>query len=148
MVTLEVGPTLSDRDMARIARLVYDASGITLHDGKKSLVVARLQKRLRALGLTSYSDCLKYLERDATGAELEALLDAIATNHTLFFREEQHFRTLEDVARRRAGSSGEEPYTIAMTLERMAPPCPFTLLASDISTKALTAAKRGVYKMS
>src|SRR5581483_1301321 len=159
MVTLEVGPTLSDRDMARIARLVYDASGITLHDGKKSLVVARLQKRLRALGLTSYSDYLKYLERDATGAELEALLDAIATNHTLFFREEQHFRILEDVARRRAGSaplavwsaacsSGEEPYTIAMTLERMAPPCPFTLLASDISTKALTAAKRGVYKMS
>ncbi len=152
--------TLSDREMSQIVRLVYDRSGITLHDGKKPLVVARLQKRLKALSLDSYSDYLKFVEQDRSGDELVQLLDAIATNHTYFYREEQHFtmlteRVVPELRRKRpqlsvwcaASSTGEEPYTIAMTLLQQQPSIDFTLMASDISTKALRAAQAGVYKM-
>jgi chemotaxis protein methyltransferase CheR len=153
---------LSDADLSRIARLVYERSGITLHDGKRELIVARLQKRLRALGLDSYGEYLRRVETDATGAELTALLDAIATNHTYFFREEEHFTFLtqrivpEWRAERRdplrmwcaACSTGQEPYTIASCLGSLDPPCDFEMLASDLSTKALATARAGVYKVS
>ncbi|MGC4081227.1 MAG: protein-glutamate O-methyltransferase CheR [Vicinamibacterales bacterium] len=151
---------LTDRDMQRIAALVYERSGITLHDGKRPLVVARLQKRLRALSLDTFAAYLKFLEQDGSGDELVLLLDAIATNHTYFFREEQHFKLLAETiapAFRRerrpmdiwcaASSSGEEPYTIGMTLQSLEPPVDFRMTASDISTKALRAASAGVYKM-
>ena len=83
---------LSDRDLQAIVRLVYEKSGITLHDGKRPLVVARLQKRLRAGGFASFAAYLRARQADdASGDELTALLDAIATNHTSFFREPQHF---------------------------------------------------------
>ena len=69
---------LSDREMSQIVRLVYDRSGITLHDGKKPLVVARLQKRLKALSLDSFSEYLTFVDEDRSGDELVQLLDAIA----------------------------------------------------------------------
>ncbi len=152
---------LSDHDLTRIVRLVYDRSGITLHEGKRSLILARLQKRLRAHGLTSFTAYLKHVEADRSGDEIVALLDAIATNHTYFFREEQHFAFLvtRPLAEWRAGSkdrplqiwsaacsTGEEPYTIAMTLTDNAP-ADFRILASDLSTKALKSARAGVYKL-
>jgi chemotaxis protein methyltransferase CheR len=153
--------SLGDREMRSITALVYRQSGITLHDGKRELVAARLQKRLRHHGFSTYSQYLKYLEADATGDELVALLDAIATNHTSFFREPQHFqflcdRVLPELAPRAgasglagwsaACSTGEEPYTIAMALidhgvDR------FQLFASDISTKALATARSAVYRL-
>ena len=152
--------SLSDREMSQIVRLVYDRSGITLHDGKKPLVVARLQKRLKALSLDSFGEYLKLVEQDRSGDELVQLLDAIATNHTYFYREEQHFsllteRVVPELRRQRpelniwcaASSTGEEPYTIAMTMLGLQPAVDFTLMASDISTKALRAAQAGVYKM-
>ncbi|MBS1818518.1 MAG: protein-glutamate O-methyltransferase CheR [Acidobacteria bacterium] len=151
---------LTDREMQRIAALVYERSGITLHDGKKPLVVARLQKRLRALSLGTFAEYLAYLERDRSGDELVLLLDSIATNHTYFFREEQHFTLLAETVvpkfrrERRpmdiwcaASSTGEEPYTIGMTLSELDPPMDFRMVASDISTKALKAASAGVYKL-
>jgi chemotaxis protein methyltransferase CheR len=153
---------LTDRDLGQIVRLVYDRSGITLHDGKRSLVTARLQKRLRAHGYTTFSAYLKHVENDAKGDELVELLDAIATNHTYFFREEQHFDLLgsrvvpEWRAKTGSGpfkvwsaacSTGEEPYTIAMTLRAMSPAPEFAITASDLSTKALRAAKSAVYKL-
>jgi len=152
---------LSDADLSRIARLVYERSGITLHDGKRELIVARLQKRLRALDLVSYGEYLARVEADASGAELTALLDAIATNHTYFFREEEHFKYLTQrivpewrAARRdrlkmwcAACSTGQEPYTIASSLGVLDPPVDFEMLASDLSTKALAAARAGVYKV-
>jgi len=85
---------LSDAELSRIVRLVYERSGITLHAGKRALVLARLQKRLRAGGFSSFRDYLAHVERDASGGEITALLDAIATNHTSFFREPQHFEFL------------------------------------------------------
>ena len=153
---------LTDRDLRKVVRLVYDRSGITLHEGKRSLVMARLQKRLRHHGMSSFSAYLTHVERDASGEELVLLLDAMATNHTYFFREEQHFayltsRVLSEWRARGVGgplriwcaacSTGEEPYTIAMSLADTTPAVEFGLLASDLSTKALKAAKAGVYKM-
>ena len=160
MAVVDADLVLTDRDMTRIAALVYERSGITLHDGKRPLVVARLQKRLRALSLDTFSAYLAYLETDKSGDELVMLLDAIATNHTYFFREEQHFqllaeRVVPEMRKNRgplkiwcaAASTGEEPYTIGMTLLDLNPPMDFQMLASDISTKALRAAQAATYKL-
>ncbi len=155
---------ITDKELSAVIDLVYRKSGITLHDGKRALVTARLQKRLKAIGVRSYSDYLAYLDQDATGGELVMLLDAISTNHTSFFREPQHFDFLRDrvvpelLAQRRAGidvwsaacSSGEEPYTLAMVLGEALPEAEAAqvrLLASDLSTKVLGLARAGVYKM-
>jgi chemotaxis protein methyltransferase CheR len=157
----DVGDRLTDAELARIVRLVYERSGITLHAGKKALIVARLQKHLRAGGYSSFSEYLERVECDTTGAELSTLLDSIATNHTSFFREEQHFRLLEtrvlpplNVRRQpikvwcAACSTGEEPTTLGITLfESVQDRDRVRLLASDLSTKALAAARAGVYKM-
>jgi chemotaxis protein methyltransferase CheR len=161
MATVIETAKLTDRELREIVAIVYEKSGITLHDGKRELVAARLQKRLRQLGLSSYKHYLERLHADRSGEELTLLLDAIATNHTSFFREPHHFEYLracivpELAARARASgidgwcaasSSGEEPVTIAMTLLE-AGVDRFRLLASDISTKVLAAARSGVYKI-
>ena len=96
MAATESVLSLSDSEMSQITRLVYEGSGISLHDGKKPLVVARLQKRLKALSLDSFGAYLKFVQQDPSGDELVQLLDAIATNHTYFYREERHFRLLAD----------------------------------------------------
>ena len=156
--------TLTDRDMRALARLVYDHAGITLHDGKRALVTARLQKRLRHGQFRNFAEYVRFVENDPSGQEVVALLDAIATNHTAFYREAEHFDYLAtqvvssmQVARQRAMrlwcaacSSGEEPYTMAMTLADALPPGGLShvrILASDISTKALRTARDGVYRM-
>jgi chemotaxis protein methyltransferase CheR len=154
---------LSDADLSRIVRLVYERSGITLHSGKRALVLARLQKRLRSGGFTSFGAYLEHVERDQSGTEITLLLDAIATNHTSFFREPQHFEFLKSTVLPAIGagrpirvwsaacSSGEEPITIAITLldalgsTAQAPSV--RVLATDLSTKALAQASSGVYKM-
>jgi chemotaxis protein methyltransferase CheR len=154
---------LTDRELARVVTLVHHHSGIALHEGKRPLVLARLQKRLRVHGVTSFSSYLDLVERDKTGEELVRLLDAITTNHTFFFREARHFELLasrvvpEWRARASGGalriwsaacSTGEEPFTIAMTLADLPAPIDFGIVASDISTKVLAIAKSGVYKLS
>jgi chemotaxis protein methyltransferase CheR len=154
---------LGDLELTRIIRLVYARSGITLHEGKRALVEARLRKRLRALGCATFAEYLRYVESDATGQELSGLLDAIATKHTSFFREEQHFQFLETRVlpelRTRAGSirvwsaacaTGEEPVTLAMTLLEALPPVDHArlrLMASDLSRNALAIARAGVYRL-
>ena len=158
-------PELSDRDLAIIVDLVYEKSGITLHAGKRALVSARLQKRLRQIGAASFRDYVKWLQADASGDELTAMIDAITTNHTSFFREPQHFDFLAEVVLppllRRGGampilgwcaacSTGEEPYTIAMTvLEHFGEDggLALRLLASDLSTRALARARAGLYRV-
>jgi len=159
MATVEKPLVLSDRELGRVITLVYARSGITLHQGKRELVVARLQKRLRALGCGSFGEYIDRVEREKTGEELVQLLDAIATNHTHFFREVSHFDFLatRGVAGLAPGaplrvwsapcSTGEEPYTIAMTLQMKAPSARYQILASDLSTKALATARAGVYRL-
>ena len=157
-------PEFSDRDLATIVRLVYEKSGITLHAGKRALVSARLQKRLRQAGVESFHDYVKLLQADTTGDEVTAMLDAITTNHTSFFREPQHFEYLErevlpplrDRSRvtpilgwSAACATGEEPYSIALTAARVIGEDAgrrVRLLASDLSSRAVARASAGVYR--
>lgn len=140
--------------------IVYKQSGISLADNKTTLVCARINKRLRALGIETYEEYLKYLKNDPSDEEIINFLDVISTNTTNFFREATHFdylaKLLEEWAgngQRRfriwcaASSSGEEPYTIAMTVRETLkdPGMDIKILATDISTKILAHAQNGVY---
>jgi chemotaxis protein methyltransferase CheR len=150
----------TERDLSAIIQLVYQRSGITLHHGKRQLVTARLQKRVRGGGFDSFAAYLAHVKADRSGQAMTTLLDAIATNHTHFFRESRHFEFLAGRAAQlkarcpdgaldgwsAACSTGEEPYTILMQL-REAGHDGVRLLASDISTKALAKARAGVYPM-
>jgi len=163
MTFVESPPTLTDGELAGIVRLVYEKSGITLHAGKRALIVARLHSRVRTGGFRSFNEYLKAVRSDKSGRELGLLLDAIATNHTSFYREPQHFTFLRDtvVPRWRASigrplqiwsaacSTGEEPYTIVMTLVDCGAMSTgrVQVLASDLSSKALARARAGVYPM-
>ncbi len=155
---------ISERELASVIKLVYEKSGITLHDGKRALILARLQKRLRAGGFATFTDYLRHVETDPSGEEMVALLDAIATNHTSFFREAQHFDYLRKAVlpewRKRgrpdlavwsaACSSGEEPFTLGMTLLDHLPVADhgrIRIRASDMSTKALAKARTALYPM-
>ena len=159
-----ISTDLSDRDFRRFSALVYEKCGINLHDGKKELVRARLSKRLREGNFKDFKAYYRFLTEDKSGDELVRMLDAISTNLTSFFREKKHFDFLKEtvfpsyVAEKRksrklrfwsAGcSSGEEPYSLAIwLLDYFGESLPFDMkiLATDISTKALAHAQRGVY---
>jgi chemotaxis protein methyltransferase CheR len=144
-----------------ICQLVYAEAGIRIRKGKESMVAARLAKRIRALELPDELAYLEYLGRELQ-TEVVALLDVISTNVTSFYREAEHFATLAEIhgeavraGRRRlrywcaASSSGEEPYTIAMTLREVERKLGTTVdtrvLATDISTRVLSLASAGVY---
>lgn len=139
---------------------IYDVSGITLGASKESLVSARIGKRMRALGINEPGEYLRLVQKEGeTGPELVHMLDAISTNVTAFFREPQHFVFLDRVMREwmgqgqkrfrlwcAAASSGEEPYTISMTLaECGALKCDTRILATDISTTVLQQCQRAIY---
>ena len=151
---------IDKRTFDKFRELVYRESGITLRENKESLVSARVAKRMRQLNITSHREYLNLISHDKQGNELVHLLDAISTNVTHFFREERHFEVLTNLAReweakgRRnfriwcaASSTGEEPYSLAMTLlEAMNNPGEIKIIASDISTQVLKKAQRGVYQ--
>jgi chemotaxis protein methyltransferase CheR len=157
---------LTQREFDQLSRLIYEKSGISLHEGKRELVRARLSKRLRETGLSSFQAYYDYVLREVTGQELLAMLDSISTNLTSFFREPAHFNFLRReliprlVGRRGPGSrrlwvwsagcsSGEEPYSVALCILEALPNLlgwDVKILATDISTQALDTARRGVYK--
>jgi chemotaxis protein methyltransferase CheR len=156
---------LTDAAFAALRDLIERSSGIRLTDAKRQLVVARLGARLKAVGVATFEDYGR-LVRD-NDAELSAMLDRIATNETHFFREPQHFAFLTRqlipswVAAARAHarsrrvrvwsaacSTGEEPFSIAMTLLDGLPPhegWAIEIVASDISARALDLARRAVW---
>jgi chemotaxis protein methyltransferase CheR len=147
----------SARDFERVRKLIYAHAGIALNESKSNMVYSRLARRLRALGLASFDAYLQRLESDA-GGEREAFINSLTTNLTSFFRESHHFPVLAErirqVARERdvalwcaASSTGEEPYSIAITaLEALASAhARVRILASDIDTHVLAQAERGVY---
>ena len=158
--------TLSDEDFQSFSELVHRKAGIKLHGGKKELVRARLTKRIRDGNFDGFRDYYQYVIADKSGDELVQLLDAISTNLTHFFREPRHFdfltdTILSDIRKRSkktntgrfrvwsAGcSTGEEPYSIAISVAEYAPDIAngdFKVLATDLSTQALATAMRGVY---
>lgn len=157
---------LSQREFQHLRALVYDYCGINLHEGKRELVRARLNKLVRAGGFGCFADYMKHVMADTSQTTFSQMIDAICTNLTSFFRESQHFDYLRKVflpARVQAGnkagtrrlrawsagcSSGEEPYSIAMTLlETLESPVQWdmTLLATDVSTRILDFARQGLY---
>ncbi len=159
---------ISDRDFLRFQALVQREAGIFLSPVKKALLVGRLAKRLRELGLATYGEY--YQRAVADPAELVRMLDCISTNETHFFREPRHFQLLEDEifprwrAEAEAGlrprrariwsaacSTGEEPYSLAMSLLAAFPAgsgWELEILASDISTRALERGRNALYPIS
>jgi chemotaxis protein methyltransferase CheR len=155
---------LGDKEFNLIASLVRERTGIVLGAHKKTMMYSRLVRRLRALGLSSFKEYCQLLQGDRGGDEISALINAITTNLTKFFRESHHFDHLRDVAipaaitqgsgARRlriwssACSTGEEPYSIAMMLAAQGPRLTgwdSRILATDLDTAVLATAKNGIY---
>lgn len=145
----------SDADFERVRKLIYAHAGITLSPIKRDMVYSRLARRLRATGTKSFSDYLALVERGG-GPEWESFVNALTTNLTSFFREPHHFPVLADYLRKQQGrpikiwcsaaSTGEEPYSIAMTVvEALGVNAPVSIIASDLDTNVLSVAKSGVY---
>lgn len=144
------------RDFARVRSLIYRQAGISLSEAKQEMVYSRLARRLRAKGMTSFGQYLDGLERGDDSGEWEAFTNALTTNLTSFFREAHHFPLLAEHMRKMkaplsiwcaAASTGEEPYSIAITLceafGTLTPPV--SIIATDIDTNVLETAANGVY---
>jgi chemotaxis protein methyltransferase CheR len=158
---------IDDKEFHLISALVYEKFGIHLTDKKKALVRGRLNKLIRGLGYTSFQQYYDSILDDKTGRSLLDLVDKISTNHSYFFRENEHFDFLETVVLPKveeklksenssdlriwcAGcAAGEEPYTLAMVLLEHFGASFFYgnpgVLATDISLSALSQAAEGVY---
>lgn len=145
-------------DFRRVQTLIYERAGISLHDGKHAMVYSRLSRRLRETGYQSFRDYLLSLD-DQDGSEWQEFVNALTTNLTSFFRESHHFDILASHLKGAqeshswriwcsASSTGEEPYSIAMTvIEAVGERCSFSLTASDIDSKVLAVAEQGVYRV-
>lgn len=155
------GVALSAKEFTAVSALMYSVSGVNLTAGKEVLVESRLAGRLRALQLESFTDYLAHVECDNSRQELTTFVDLLTTNKTSFFREAEHFDYLERsvlpaLKDKHGGariwcagcSSGEEPYSLAMTLAEEwsgAPLASARILATDLSTRILVKASAAEY---
>ena len=150
--------TFTPRDFSRVRALIYRQAGISLSESKQEMVYSRLARRLRTKGMNSFEAYLDGLESGHDPDEWEAFTNALTTNLTSFFREAHHFPILAAHASTTtepfsvwcsASSTGEEPYSIAMTLceafNTLTPPV--TIIATDIDTNVLASAARGIYTL-
>jgi chemotaxis protein methyltransferase CheR len=160
-VLQEIGaiPAVGDAEFAFFRDLIHARAGIALKETKRSLVAGRLARRLRALGLDSFAAYRRFLEAAGPShEELGLLVNCITTNKTSFYREEAHFGFLGEriVAADRAGqksyriwsaacSTGEEPYSIAITALESKCAMPVRILASDLDTDVLARGEAAVY---
>ncbi len=151
---------LTHQEFQQFRRLAREQFGLDLRQGKEALVSARLGRKIRELNFRSFQEYYRHVLADRTGESLIALIDALTTNHTSFFREPAHFdfmrRTVLPALRNgnrtaiwsAACSTGEEPYSIAFTiLEELGQAAlgRTRILATDISTRVLATARRGAY---
>lgn len=148
--------TFTSGDFARVCALIYQRAGISLGGSKQVMVYSRLARRLRAKGMNTFEEYLDELESGGDIEEWEAFTNALTTNLTSFFREAHHFPILAEHALKvkapisvwcSASSTGEEPYSIAMTVceafDTLAPPV--KIVATDIDTNVLETAENGIY---
>lgn len=153
----------TDAEYRFLSELIYEHSRIHLGHDKRELVAARLGRRLRATGQASFKDYCALLKTREAKSELAKLVDVISTNHTFFFREPKHFQFLAQTILPgwrsqlkgqpfrtwcAASSSGEEPYSLAITLaefSRLHPDFRWNLDSSDICTDVLSKALSGIY---
>lgn len=148
----------TDADFDRVQALIYQRAGISLHDGKHAMVYSRLSRRLRETGYRSFREYLGWLE-SSESPEWQEFVNALTTNLTSFFREQHHFEIFADRLKSKpvgtpwrvwcsAASTGEEPYSIVMTaMDALGVHPKFSLVASDIDSKVLACAARGVYRI-
>lgn len=158
--------TLSEGEFDQIRALVKQHTGIHLSDQKRSLVLSRLTRRLRSLGLANFTEYIKVLQGPGAEEELLNMINRITTNKTDFYRENHHFEFMTKTLlpglvsqAQRTGqkkvriwsagcSSGEEPYTLAITLAEFFKNLPgwdYKILATDLDTNMLRKASAGVY---
>ena len=151
--------SFSDADFQRVRELIYQRAGISLNAGKQAMVYSRLSRRLRDTSHRTFASYLQWLQANngpSGGAEWQEFVNCLTTNLTSLFREDHHFHALVDDLRARQGrglriwcsaaSTGEEPYSIAMTVaETLGTQAQVRIVASDIDTKVLATAQRGVY---
>jgi len=146
-------------DFERVRKLIYEHAGISLSPTKQDMVYSRLARRLRETNKKNFGDYLALLERGDKG-EWEKFVNSLTTNLTAFFREPHHFPILADHLKKiqgkspikiwcSAASTGEEPYSIAMTVVETFNSfnTPVTIVASDLDTNVLAVASKGVYTM-
>lgn len=149
---------ITTEEFNRFQKLLHQTAGIFLPPAKKVLVEGRLAKRLRHHGLPSYSHYYRMISDPAHADEFQVMLDSLTTNETYFFREPAHFEFLRQALPGMAGqgdfrvwsaacSSGEEVYSLAMVLDEALPNRPWELLGSDLSTKVLAKARKGLYPL-
>ncbi|MET7419080.1 CheR family methyltransferase [Dactylosporangium sp. NPDC005555] len=152
------GPTqITTAEFQAVSQFLHQRTGIRLAPGKETLVQGRLDKRLRSLGLSSYTQYLQVIRSPQHGAETRQAIDLLTTNETFFFREPRHFEFLGQVvapAHRSsrplrlwsaASSSGEEAYSAAMVLADALPSTPWEIVGTDISTRVVAGAAAGIY---
>lgn len=153
---------ISDSEFDGIRELLFELTGISLRPTKKPLIVARLRKRIEELSLKNLGQYVDYVKSNKQ-TEVEYLVNALTTNETFFFRHTRHFNflyeeALPDVISRNQGkitiwsgasSTGEEPYSLAITMEEFVKKNgskQYEILASDINTQVLDLARQGQYE--
>ena len=156
---------LGNREFKFLTQFVYEKTGIVLGENKRPMLNSRLSRRLRALNISTYKEYCEYIQADHGEDEIPHMVNAVTTNLTKFFREKHHFDYLSDeylpkiLANKKgrprvriwsAGcSSGEEPYSIAMTLRKAIPSIDATntkILATDLDTNMVNHGSNGLYK--
>jgi len=155
--------SISQKEFEKFQELIYQKCGISLADSKRSMLLSRLVRRVRTLQMDNLTTYYNYVTRVSNKAELETMLDLVSTNKTFFFREIHHFEFLKKEIVPALGkskhlriwsaacSTGEEPYSIAMTLIdgiSKINQWKIKIYASDLSTEALRHAKEGIYSKS
>lgn len=148
---------LAPQEFEQFRLLAYRTFGLDLKSGKEELVSARLRKLVRHGGFHTFQEYYRSIMQDRTGASLLAMIDALATNHTAFLREPDHFQFLRDQVIPELGardpidvwcaacSTGEEVWTLAMVFNEALPHRRVRIAASDISNRALSFAQRASY---
>jgi len=152
-------PPLRESEFAKICELAYNKFGLDIKERKQSLIVTRLSKELRRLGLTSFEQYCRYVSSDHSGEALIELADALTTNFTGFLREHAHFQFLRSELTPQlprtgpiniwsaAAATGEEAYSILFTLlDTLGPSADVRIQATDISTRALKVGTAAVYE--
>lgn len=150
----------SDSDFERIRKLIYKEAGISLNASKKDMVYGRLVRRIRDLKLSGFAQYVDLLESMQGKREFEQFVNALTTNLTFFFREEHHFPILAEHLKKRlaagaseiniwcaASSTGEEPYSLAMTVQEVLRGTgpKVSILATDLDTSVLETGRKGIY---
>ncbi len=153
-------PALSQQEFNQIRKRFQAVTGISLNDSKQMLVAGRLNKRLRAYGLSSYQEYLTLLDAPNAADERQLMIDLLTTNETHFFREPSHFDFIRDEVFRQlkpqqtfkawsaACSSGQEPYSLAMLcMDKLGAHNAWEIFASDVSSKVVEEAKQALYPL-